>query len=87
VNSEYQKGKHAFQEWLAAEKRSIEAAGLPTSQLREDMLWCLGVRKKNLPTYKSQYQPCSQAWIDELNMALAALGATNQPQELSDRWP
>ncbi len=73
MNSEYQKGRHQFQEWLAAEKRYIKAAGLPVSKLREDMLWCLGVRKKNLPTYKPQYQPCSQAWIDELNKALAAL--------------
>lgn len=60
MDNEYQKGLKQFQEWLKANK------GYTNAKLRENAEWTLQVRKNSLHEYKSQYQPCCQAWIDEL---------------------
>jgi hypothetical protein len=69
MKEEYQKGQRQFQEWLRAHK------GYSKDLLKENALWTLGVRKESLPGYKPRYQPCTQAWIDELNKLLQELGS------------
>lgn len=68
MDKEYQKGQQQFQEWVRAQR------DYPKHLLRENALWTLEVRKRYLPEYKPQYQPCSQAWIDALSKLLQGLG-------------